>query len=344
MGEAVRRPYLSNFSVTRAAWALGLFLALPGARAAEVSYLTVARHEEAHALIAHRKYAEAAVMLRSVVREAPELVMPALDLSRALLYLGRREEAVALLSERAQRARGAERRLLQRRLQVAAGIFLTNATFQGYQEGVNFLLARKYRPARERFERALEKEADNVEILLRLAQCQLLEGDADSAVERLRLARKLNPLEPQIRLWLGRAMLLRGELAPGIEELRAAQKELKSSELAAVWLAEGLLRAGNRAAAIQLLEQDTRANPMNLLSLVALARHRLGLQPRDEEGLWTIRRELQLALSRLPQYGSVSDRIENELALDLRDPAALRKEIDSLLAKVEQGIDTQAES
>jgi thioredoxin-like negative regulator of GroEL len=339
MGEAVRIPYLSSSILARFTQALAAILVLGSTARADISYLTQAKYEEARSLIAHHRYAESAVMLRTVLKEAPDLLPAALDLARALTYLGRRGEAVAVLAERSSRESPKVRATLMRRQQVMSRLFLTNATFQGYQEGVNFLIAGKYKAARERFSGALDHEPDNVEILLRLAQAQLLERDADSAVENLRTARKLNPFEPQIRLWLGRALLLRGEVPQATEELKAANQELKGGETAAVWLADALLASGQKAAAIQLLEQDSKSNPMHLQALVSLARHRLGLSPRDEESLWIVRKELQLALSRLPEYGSPTGRIENELALDLRNSDDLKKEIDAMLQKVEAGIE-----
>jgi tetratricopeptide (TPR) repeat protein len=147
-------------------------------------------------------------------------------------------------------------------------MFLSNESFQGYQDGVNLLNNGKFRPARDRFEKALGQEPDNVEILIRIAQCLLLEQDEDSAAERLKLARKLNPFEPEIRLWLGRAMHRRGELRKAIAELRVAHQELKGSELAPTWYAEALLASGQRASAISVLEKDVQEYPFHgLLSL-----------------------------------------------------------------------------
>lgn len=188
-------------------------------------------------------------------------------------------------------------------------MFLTNTTFQLYQDGINQLDAGHYRAAREKFQKALEKESDNVEILVRLGQCLMLEGDEDSAAERLRLARKLNPFEPEIKLWLGRALQKRGELKPALENLREAATELSDSELAALWYAEALFASGKKSIAIQHLESAAQRSPMHLEILVALARLKLDSalagESRREETLWAARRDLQLAVSRFSAYKPV---------------------------------------
>jgi tetratricopeptide (TPR) repeat protein len=298
-------------------------------------------YAEAKELLARQKWAEAAIILRTVLRKKPDYTPAAMDLARSLAYSGRREEALGILSQAASRERGAQQAQLVRRAEVLSRLFLTNDTFQIFQDGLNHVVARKYGAARERFNRALAQEPDNVEALIRVAQCLVMEGDNDSAVERLRLARRLNPYEPEIRLWLGRAMHQRGELAEAIVELREAYDRLEKSELAPVWLADALVSLGRRSAATQILEEDIKAQPFHLESILALARLRTGAAARGPQPLWQARKELQLALSRLDKYAPEgSPGFETELGMDLRrNVAEVRSDAQRLLDVIEGRIE-----
>jgi tetratricopeptide (TPR) repeat protein len=295
-------------------------------------------YSEAKALLAKHKWEEAAIVLRSVLKRNPAFFPAAIELARALLYLGRREEALNLLAQAISRQPpGARKAALIARVGVLSRIFLAQKTFQLYQDGLNLLSQQKYRPARDRFEKALESEPDNIEVLVRIGQCLVLEGDVDSAGERLRLAKRLNPYEPEISLWLGRALHQRGELAQALEELRVAREGLAGSERAPVWYAHALLSAGNRKGAIQELEKDVDANPFHLAVMVTLARIRSESSREGLEPLWGARKELQVALSRLPQYESKEpNRSEGELGIEIKQPAAtLKTEISALIAQLD---------
>lgn len=295
-------------------------------------------YSDAKALLAQHKWEEAAIVLRSVLKKNAGFFPGAIELARALVYLGRREEALTLLSQAISRqAPGIRKTALISRVGVVSRMFLSQKTFQVYQDGLNLLAQTKYRAARERFEKALETEPDNLEILTRIGECLVLEGDFDSAAERLRLAKRLNPYEPEISLWLGRALHQRGELGQALDELRVASEGLNGSERAPVWYAQALLSAGNRKGAIQELEADAEERPFHLTSIVTLARIRTESARDNLETLWTARKELQVALSRLPQYETgEARRSESELGVELRQSAAsLKTEITSLLGQLD---------
>lgn len=295
-------------------------------------------YSDAKALLARHKWEEAAIVLRSVLKKNPGFFPGAIELARALAYLGRREEALTLLSRAiSNQPPGARKTALISRVGVLSRMFLSQKTFQSYQDGLNLLAQLKFRAARERFEKALETEPDNLEILVRIGECLVLEGDFDSAAERLRLAKRLNPYEPEISLWLGRALHQRGELGQALDELRVASEGLNGSERAPVWYAQALLSAGNRKGAIQELEADAEERPFHLTSVVTLARIRAESARENMDALWTARKELQVALSRLPQYEKGEfKRAESELGVELRQPAAsLKTEITSLLSHLD---------
>lgn len=313
---------------------------------------------EARNLIENHKWAEAAIVLRSEITQNPGSLPIALDLARTLVLSGRREDALTVLEQRLNRERSAKiRTALIRRIRILAQVFLTSSDFQLHQDGVNLMMVRKYRTAREKFDKAIEQEPSNVDNLIRVGQCMVLAGDYDSAAERLRLARRLDPYEPEVRLWLGRALHQRGEINEAMEELKAAYDEQPGSEIAAIWYAEALVSLGQRDQALRVLENDVQRKPDNVGSLVALARLRLtNSSPRDSQAAWASRRDLQLALSRLPAYldaasssalpmpAAPSDSpsviaASSDLSLDQRRPEEdLKREIDKLMATAEARI------
>jgi tetratricopeptide (TPR) repeat protein len=302
-------------------------------------------YAEARAFIKKKKWAEAVVVLRSLLRHSPGNTPASIDLATVLVYLGRTEEALSTLSSVISKEPTDLRERVIQRLKVVSKLFLTKETFQIFQDGVNLLRTQKYHAARERFEKALEVEPGNVEILTRLAQCQVLDGDADSATEKLRLATRLNPYEPEIKLWLGRALHQRGDLTTAIEELREVQSSLDASELAPLWLAEAYSSAGQKALAIQVLIDDTKVQPLHLMSLLSLAKFQMQGSSREVQNLWEARKNLQLAMSRLADYTSSPDpQQESDLGLPLRKSAPdLTAEITKQLALVQSRLDEGAD-
>ncbi len=312
-------------------WALGLaLLGVPGARA---DITLTPETAESTGVTPARNWAESAASLRRAWERSPS-TETALELSKALVFLGRREEALQVLSQAELHARGGVQKAIAARARIVSRQFLTHATFQLHQDGLNFMRARKYRAARQRFEKALESEKDNVEVLVRLGQCLLLEGDRDAAAERLRLARRFNSDEAEVGLWLGRVFQLRGELEPALAELKAAKLGLPRSEEAQVWLAEALEASGARAVAMAQLERDLRDSPLNVRSLITLARMRFDGSGADAAALRQVSKELQLVRSRLAQYEA--PRPEGaEFVLDLREP----REVKSLLEELEEKLE-----
>lgn len=304
---------------------------------------------EAQALMLKRKWAEAAIVFRSIIRRDPRSVSASADLAKALLYLGRREEAIGILGESIEKNRGAKRDWLIEQLRVVSKIFVTNASFQIYQDGVDLLNDGKIRPAREKFEQALASEPYNVEVLTRLGQTYLLDGDHDSASERLKTARQLDAYEPEIHLWLGRALEQRGEINEALAELHEGASALPRSELAARWLADALESLNQRAEAIQQLENDVKANPMHVANLIQLAQLRAATvagqaQADDTKVLWLARKDLQNALSRTSDYVQPGvQRFEGDLSVQqIRSEKQLRDEIQSSLQKLESRIEAES--
>ncbi|MGE0614285.1 MAG: tetratricopeptide repeat protein [Bacteriovoracia bacterium] len=299
------------------------------------------RPSEITRLLDEKKWAEAVIALQGVLKENPRDLPRVLDLARALTYLNRREEAVTAIQNAARTAARTARVTLGRRARVLAGFFLTNETFQIYQDGLTFLLAEKSRDAERLFTQALRKEPDNVRILTRMAQASMMEGSVDSAIEYLKNAGRLNPEEPEIRLWLGRAHFRRGELEAAIAHLQFAQTGLPRSELAPIWYAEALAADGNTAFALEMLKKDAKDQPLHLQSLVKSAELRVGSSATVKpDALWAARADLQVVLSRLGEYQNLpAAMFETDLGLPAQDAAKLKQRTEALLRDIETKIE-----
>lgn len=298
------------------------------------------RYSDAKKLMDQHKWDEANVALRKLREKDPASLPILYALTRCLVYKGHRDEALYLLIHEAGKRSGNQKADLMRRVRATSRTFITNKTFQEFQDGLNFLIGKKYRLAQEKFEKVLVEEPDNAEALTRVGQCLLLDGDAKEAVRRLRTAKQLNPFESEIKLWLGRALFQEGSITEAIVNLKAAHAESSSSEWSTVWLAEALTSQGQTSSAIRLLEASLKQSPFHVPELMMIAK--LRTQGRtDLPSFWQARKDLQLALSRLDPYFETDPMIgTSELGLDLRKtPAELRVEIQRLLQQVQTRID-----
>ncbi len=270
-------------------------------------------------LLQAQKWEEAAVALKNLLKKEPTVREYRYALATSLYQSGRREEALGVLNEWVEKEKGRDRMSLVQRIRTLSRQFSTTETFQLVQDAMAGMNAKNFRGAREKLERAMESEGDNVEILVRIAQALTLEGDYDTAVERLRAARKLNPFEPQIVLWLGRNAFFKGQNAEALELLRSAHTQITGSpessartlELAALWLSETLQASGQFGLGLQVLENDVRDNPLHVQALLAYAQALIrnpakrveSVAPNSPDpALMEARKVLQLAQSRLPIY------------------------------------------
>ena len=292
--------------------------------------------ETAKSLMTKKKWPEAIELLKKEAQYDPGNVELVSDLAKALLFSGRREESLDTLRKAAAKQGKEKRELLLKRARISSRTFLTNTTFQIYQDGLNLLWAKRFKPARERFEKVLETEPDNAEILTRLGQCLLLEGDFQRAIERLEVARKLTDQEPEVRLWLGRALHHKGLMKEALAELSSVQKEIPDSEKAVDWLADTHFAVGQKSQAIRILEQDLKIHPLHVSGLVALAKFKYSLNGRDIQQVWSVRKDLQVAQSRLEKYSTLPRKIDSDFGLYYKNADETALEIKNLLAKVDE--------
>lgn len=298
-------------------------------------------YQKIQVLLKKKNWSDAAIALRTFLkdkRNSRVWQQAHFDLAMAYTYLGRREEALRTL-----RRLGTSKDVV-RRVRVLSRLMRTDETAKIFQEGMNFLSARKYKLAFDRFSEAQEREPYNVEVILRKSQCLIIESRFDSAAELLKTAKRLNPYEPEIRLWLGRAFYFRGELKKAVEELRLAYEHLRKSELAPVWLAEALVPVEGRMKAFEILEDDLKREPMHVRSLLALAelktRARKLQRKSKVQSLWQAKKNLQIALSRYPKYVDLNESFfEGPLGLSLYSRKETKADVESLMTEIESRLE-----
>jgi len=142
---------------------------------------------------------------------------------------------------------------------------------------------------------------------------------------------------------VGRALFQKGSHSQALPELRFAFDHLEGSELASVWLAEALNGQGQMNAALRVLDHDTKIWPFHVISLLTAAKLRLQMTHANSPTLWSARKGLQLAMSRLPEYlPHLLNRRELGLSLEpirtetemMAETQRLMQQVDTRLAEI----------
>lgn len=259
----------------------------------------------------------------------------ALAAARALVRIGRREEALRIM--RQMDTKGSPRQREQ--IQSLSRVFVSDETFRLVQEGLNLISLERVPEAIQKFDAALANEPGNVEVLVRKAQAQFLVGQAGAAIETLKLANQINPWQPEITLWLGRCHLTRGETEEAIQELSRAATQLPKSELSAAWYAEALAVNGKWGPALDVLATFLKTVPHS--PIVQSQRIELLLDSGDSNlanpaRLKAVRKDLDLLLkSDSIEYGAE----EGELGIRIYTPSKLRKKLEANLADLDRAIE-----
>jgi tetratricopeptide (TPR) repeat protein len=239
------------------------------------------------------------------------------------------------------------------RIRVLSRLFIANTTFQTYQDGLILLAGRKFKPSQEKFKTALNEEADNVEILMRMGQSTFLNGDRQKAVVHFKMARQLDPFDPEIRLWLGKALQSRGDTREALIELKEAYSYFKenkkenrgdlgkNSEAAAVWYSEALVSDGQTSMALRILTQNYRSDTSHVSSLLAATQLRMQVSKADLTGWKAVRKDLNLALKKLDSGNSFEpmslSQIQDSLAfVQDKRPEIIKAEILGFLKQMDQ--------
>jgi len=301
--------------------------------------ITEGSYGRAVLLMQKKDWGEATIILKRIVDQDPADFKSVDALARTLTFLRRREEALALLNRTQIKFPNPK---WVERIRVVSRMFLRSDNFQRYQNALELMQLDKKTKALDRLKIVQQSEPHNVVVLLRLAQCQIKEGQADVAWEYLETAKKLNPFEPEIALWLGRALSIRGEQEKALKELRFALANLKNSELAPVWIAEAISSMGKKAEALKFLKDHLNQHPLHILALLKQADIQTSGRKNSEEVLWEARISLQLAVSRMKDYEKVNagqeNRFESELGFQLETVAEIKKKVQNRLLAVERRI------
>lgn len=261
---------------------------------------------EIELLLSKRKWAEAAVVLKTILSQKPNSEWANFELSKVLVHLKRREESIRLLTTIQRTAGSRAKREIDRRIPIHAKVFLTNDALMKFLTAVNQMEGKKYSEARETLKALQGDDPENVEVLLKTSQVLLVLNQTRAAQETLESARRIYPNEPEIDLAFGRVAYQLGNFEEAIGLLKTANEKLKKSELAPVWLAEALVASNRKSEAIETLEKDVQQNPNHVYSHLSLAKTILPLEPNpnqiDSKILWRVQRDLQLAIRKYPAY------------------------------------------
>ncbi|MCI0340271.1 MAG: tetratricopeptide repeat protein [Planctomycetales bacterium] len=137
----------------------------------------------------------------------------------------------------------------------------SEGSLQWLEEGDTFIRTKSYGEAIKVFEKALEADKKNFEILGRMALCHELLGKTDEAVGFLVRALEVRPDEADVNFRLGKAYLALGkakEAVPPLEKAYAAKPELEGLKGA---LGKLYFAAGEYAKARDFLRKASKETP-----------------------------------------------------------------------------------
>ena len=335
----VEKLILPSFSLFKIVGLFSFFLIFSGALGAE-STINHRAMGAAYDLLKKQKWGEAVVAYQALYQSHPGHLTIAIDLATAHVFSGNRLEGLSLLVDFWSHASKDEQREVESKFKLLSRFFLTNRSFDLYQDALNLLEARKYSQARVQLSQVLSVEPDHLDAILKLAQCLILEQRPQQAMDELSKVKRWSFFEPEISLWLGRAYFMNANYpqfaSKALFELKYAHSKMKGSEVLVIWLAQVYLKLGQSQQAISLLERDISAYPLHIVSLLKAAQIKVQFSKGDSTSLWAARRDLQLAMSRFEkdQYSSVIDIYE--LVYGVRKkPKEVKGEIQELLQQVQ---------
>ncbi len=121
-----------------------------------------------------------------------------LTLARAYLFLERRQEALSLALKLYNTRKDEKSRAI---LDLAGTLFFNQETSNLYYDAIRLISISKFQEARERLDQALAREPNQVLILTRLLQVELLLGLKETAANHLKLAQTYSPFSMQLKLF-----------------------------------------------------------------------------------------------------------------------------------------------
>ena len=102
--------------------------------------------------------------------------------------------------------------------------------------------------------------------------------------------------------------------------------------------------SGERGSAISVLEEDVKANPIHVQSLINLAKFKVQSAGADQKELWSARKDYQNALSRIAEYTQPGRRrFEGELGVEVPPiEKDIHDQIQSNLQKLESRLEARS--
>ncbi len=284
--------------------------------------------DEARALVVAQRWQEALPILNRLHEEEPESATIGQELAQVLLRLNRREEALGLLRDYK----------LNKAAEIASKTFLSKEGFRFFQQGLDWLAKGAYSQACDRFELAMERDQAHSDILFRLSQCEVLDGNADLALKLLDQMERIHGKTTDSQLWRARALAQRGQRDEALRiysSLHSGNRPAEpSAEWLALWWAEALQASGKRGEALAVLENDVKRTPGHLQTNLAWLQLRFQRAESPNQFL-ALRQELDRWEKSLAERGQAIRKREAEFVLDLFDAAALQRAATSLRVEIQ---------
>jgi tetratricopeptide (TPR) repeat protein len=235
----------------------------------DASHAGASEYEDAREMVVKQRWSEALPLLKKLNEEEPDSITIAKDLAQVLLRLNRREEALDVLRQHK----------LSKHAQIAGKSFLSKESFRFYQQGLDWMAKKSYPQACERFEKALEKDQAHADVLLRLAQCEIFEGNGDLSLRLFEQLERIHGKTPESTAWRAKSALLRGKPDEALLLLNSISNDPKLgdalSEWVTLWTGEALTASGQKSQAATIYEADLKRFPGHLQVGLALLRSRL---------------------------------------------------------------------
>lgn len=270
-------------------------------------------------LLEKKRYADAVERFQRAISQRPGYVAAYIDCARAYVLWGKRSEGLAKLEQALRFAKkNDEKERISRERSQLAEIFYTNATFQHYQNGLNFMRLERVGAAVSAFEKALSLEPDNVAILSAYAQAIQQEEGWGAAVKALELAHRLNPERRETRVLLADAVLST-QPERSLQLIRPVLREAPAEESGWILQLKALTSVKKEKEGLDALREQADRNPRWTEAHYWLGKH-YALRPEDG---WLARKHLLIFLKR-------------DEAQEL--PKTMRDEAEALLARVNKSL------
>lgn len=204
-------------------------------------------------LIASQNWSGAEEFLTKAYASSPSSAL-AEEFSKVLVRLNKREQALELIKKHD----------LYKQIPIVSRVFITQQSYSKFSQGLSQIEQNKFSVGCELLEKAHELDLLHADILLKLAQCEVLIKKPDSALKKLELYEKWYGPLPEITLWTGRAHFLKNDPLSALALLIEAQKRLPKSELAPLWISDCHDAKSSPTSSIQTLKNDLIRNPKHL--------------------------------------------------------------------------------